>query len=205
MKKSGHVVLEKADVCGVEAMMAVCGDLGMPSGEAFGAPVTGELKGKLATWFSHIFLNGIKKYGEDYLQAAVMAGTMSPAAESPVIGPGCEFGTGCAGMLACGHCAYVWAGEGSGMCVLRSADVLGKKKMVRALSSETGGEDILEITDDVVLLICPEDMSDDIIHGSSMLTGVCDISDDASFDRYLGRMAEGEKAGCIAALLVKER
>ena len=108
-------------------------------------------------------------------------------------------------MLACGHCAYVWAGEGSGMCVLRCADVLGKKKMVRALSSETGGEDILEITDDGVLLICPEDMSDDIIHGSSMLTGICDISDDASFDRYLGRMAEGEKAGCIAALLAKER
>lgn len=210
-KTIGHVVLEKADVGGTCAAMAICGDL--PAGdtpESTGS-VTGELKGSLALFFSKDFVSGISKYGADYLQAAVFGFSVSSAEESPVLGPGSEFGSGCAGILAAGGNAYVYVTEGSGMCIVRTALVFGKKKFVKCLSPEFGGEDILLLDEGTVLIACPEKWADEVLLGEGCsgqfspmsALDVDDISGDDAFDRHLKELAGERFEGCIAALAVK--
>ncbi len=65
------MVLEKADVGGICAAMAICGDLPVSGEKENAGAVTGELKGSLALFFSRDFVGGVSKYGADYLQAAV--------------------------------------------------------------------------------------------------------------------------------------
>ena len=210
-KTTGHVVLEKADVRGICAAMAICGDLSFPEGERKAFAVTGELKGSLALFFSKDFVGGISKYGADYLQAAVFGFSTSPAGKAPIIGPGSEFGTGSAGILAAGENAYVYVTEGSGMCIVRTAKVFGKKKFVKCISGEFGGEDVLALEEGCTLIACPEKWADEVLLTAtgdeldSMMAvlDVMDISDDESFDRHIKELAGEEFDGCICALSVK--
>ena len=211
MKTEGHIVLEKASVNGSDAFFSVCGDL-----DAFRTPDTpspsGRLKGELASCFQSSFLNGIKKYGDDYLQAFVMGYTVAPAGNAPLIGTGCEFGSGCAGIAACGDNAYIYVTEGSGMCIARLTTVFGKKQFVRVLSS-SGGEDIIGIPSGSVIIACPETWTKEYFRenggNGKVLDDVIsvfdpgDIASDEAFDRHM-RELEGEGfKGCAAALMVK--
>jgi hypothetical protein len=210
-KTTGHVVLEKADVRGICAAMAICGDLSFPEGERKAFAVTGELKGSLALFFSKDFVGGISKYGADYLQAAVFGFSTSPAGKAPIIGPGSEFGTGSAGILAAGENAYVYVTEGSGMCIVRTAQVFGKKKFVKCISQEFGGEDVLSPEEGCALIACPEKWADDFLLSASgeelervmAVLDATDISSDESLDRHIGELAGDDFDGCICALLVK--
>ena len=203
MKTSGHVVLEKADVRGIPTALAVCGDLDVISGENT-EPVSGALKGRLASAFARNFVSGVSEYGEDYLQAAVFGLSVSPAGEAPLFGPGAEFGSGCAGILAAGRNAYIYVTEGSGMCILRSAEVFGRRKLIRCLSSEEGGEDVVGLHPGCLLIACPEKWTEE--RSLSELISLFDpedIRDDDAFDRHLGELAEEGFEGCIAALLAR--
>lgn len=203
MKTSGHVVLEKADVRGIPTVLAVCGDLDVISGENT-EPVSGALKGRLASAFARNFVSGVSEYGEDYLQAAVFGLSVSPAGEAPLFGPGAEFGSGCAGILAAGRNAYIYVTEGSGMCILRSAEVFGRRKLIRCLSSEEGGEDAVGLQPGCLLIACPEKWTEE--RSLSELISLFDpedIRDDDAFDRHLGELAEEGFEGCIAALLAR--
>lgn len=203
MKTRGHVVLEKADVRGIPTALAVCGDLDVISGENT-EPVSGALKGRLASVFTRNFVSGVSEYGEDYLQAAVFGLSVSPAGEAPLFGPGAEFGSGCAGILAAGRNAYIYVTEGSGMCILRSAEVFGRRKLIRCLSSEEGGEDVVGLQPGCLLIACPEKWTEE--RSLSELISLFDpedIRDDDAFDRHLGELAEEGFEGCIAALLAR--
>ena len=203
MKTSGHVVLEKADVRGIPTALAVCGDLDVISGENT-EPVSGALKGRLASAFARNFVSGVSEYGEDYLQAAVFGLSVSPAGEAPLFGPGAEFGSGCAGILAAGRNAYIYVTEGSGMCILRSAEVFGRRKLIRCLSSEEGGEDVVGLQPGCLLIACSEKWTEE--RSLSELISLFDpedIRDDDAFDRHLGELAEEGFEGCIAALLAR--
>ena len=210
-KTTGHVVLEKADVRGICAAMAICGDLSFPEGEKNDSAVTGELKGSLALFFSKDFVGGVSKYGADYLQAAVFGFSTSPAGTAPVIGPGSEFGTGSAGILAAGENAYVYVTEGSGMCIVRTAQVFGKKKFVKCISQEFGGEDVLSLEEGCALIACPEKWADEVLLAATgdeldsimAVLDATDISSDESLDRHIGELAGDDFDGCICALLVK--
>ena len=210
-KTCGHVVLEKAAVGDICAAMAICGDLPLPDKGEAAAAVTGELKGSLALFFSKDFVGGISKYGADYLQAAVFGFSVSPAGQAPVIGPGSEFGSGSAGILAAGENAYVYASEGSGMCIVRTAEVFGKKKFVKCISQEFGGEDVIVLFSGTVILACPEKWADEVLLNASnekteeylSVLDAADIADDDSFDRHIRETAGEEFAGCITALAVK--
>ena len=203
MKTSGHVVLEKADVRGIPTALAVCGDLDVISGENT-EPVSGALKGRLASAFAQNFVSGVSEYGEDYLQAAVFGLSVSPAGEAPLFGPGAEFGSGCAGILAAGRNAYIYVTEGSGMCILRSAEVFGRRKLIRCLSSEEGGEDVVGLQPGCLLIACSEKWTEE--RSLSELISLFDpedIRDDDAFDRHLGELEEEGFEGCIAALLAR--
>lgn len=213
-KQSGHVVLEKAVIKGIPAAMAVCGDLPYICLEEGIKPVTGESKGALAGFFLRDFTCGISDYGADYLQAAVFGFSTSPAGFSPVLGPGSEFGSGAAGILASGENAYVYVTEGSGMCIVRIADVFGKKRFVKCLSPEFGGEDVISLSAGSVLIACPEKWADEVLLQGENSTGraqedlltvfnVNDISGDESLDRRIGEIAGEGFEGCIVALAVK--
>ena len=203
MKNSEHVDLEKADVRGIPTALAVCGDLDTESGEKT-EPVSGALKGRLASAFAQNFVSGVSEYGEDYLQAAVFGLSVSPAGEAPLFGPGAEFGSGCAGILAAGRNAYIYVTEGSGMCILRSAEVFGRRKLIRCISSEEGGEDVVGLQPGCLLIACPEKWTEE--RSLSELISLFDpedIRDDDAFDRHLGELAEEGFEGCIAALLAR--
>jgi hypothetical protein len=203
MKTCGHVVLEKADVRGIPTALAVCGDLDTGSGEKT-EPVSGALKGRLASAFAQNFVSGVSEYGEDYLQAAVFGLSVSPAGEAPLFGPGAEFGSGCAGILAAGRSAYIYVTEGSGMCILRYAEVFGKRKLIRCLSSEEGGEDVVGLQTGSLLIACPEKWTEEQSLSEMMsLFNPEDIRDDDAFDRHLRELAEEGFEGCITALLVR--
>ena len=200
------MVLEKAVIKGIPAAMAVCGDLPYIPCEEGVKPVTGESKGALAGFFLREFTDGVKEYGADYLQAAVFAFTTSPAGKETVIGPGSEFGSGSAGILAAGEHAYVYACEGSGMCIVRSAYVFGKKKFVKCISQEYGGEDVLGLDEGSVIIACPEKWADEILLNSPEYIEALDASDipnDESLDRHLKEIAGDDFDGCLAALLIK--
>ena len=208
MKTCGHVVLEKAEVRGIPAAFAVCGDLRGPEPGESAIPVTGALKGRLALFFSQDFVSGVSGYGEDYLQAAVFGASFLPAGETPLLGPGAGFGTGCAGILAAGSSAYIYVTEGSGMCIVRSAEVFGKRKLIRCLSPEEGGEDVVELTPGQLLMACPEEWTKGAESGKSLsdmaeLFDPDDIRDDDAFDRRMNELAGEGFVGCAAALLAK--
>lgn len=208
MKTDGHVVLEKAEVYGIPAALAVCGDLSASVSGDVTEPVTGALKGRLASYFAQDFVSGVSRYGEDYLQAAVFGASLSPAGGTPLLGPGSEFGTGCAGILAAGKSAYIYVSEGSGMCIVRSADVFGRRRLIRCLSSENGGEDVTELAPGQLLMACPEAWMDDNtpdrrISGMIGLFDPDDIRDDEAFDRRLNELAGEGFEGCAAALIMR--
>ncbi len=203
-KTTGHVVLEKAKVGDISAAMAICGDLpGIDAGEA--KVVTGELKGSLALFFSKDFVGGISGYGADYLQAAVFGFSTSPAGKAPLLGPGSEFGTGSAGILAAGDNAYVYVTEGSGMCIVRSAEVFGKKKFVKCLSQEFGGEDLISLSEGCVIICCVEKWADDVLFSADVVAALdaSDIPGDDSLDRHLKEIAGDAFEGCMSVLMVK--
>ncbi len=205
------MVLEKADVGGICAAMAICGDLPVSDGKENAGLVTGELKGSLALFFSKDFVGGISKYGADYLQAAVFGFSTSPAGRVPLLGPGSEFGSGSAGILAAGENAYVYVTEGSGMCIVRTAEVFGKKKFVKCLSQEFGGEDVIDLFSGTVIMACPEKWADEVLlnasedetKGMMAVLDASDIADDDSFDRHIKELAGEIFSGCIGALAVK--
>ncbi len=203
MKTCGHVVLEKARAGETDAALLVCGDLPEAAGPE-STPVTGEFKGKIATAFAGDFISGVSGYGEDYLQAAVMGYSMVPTGETPLFGPAAEFGSGCAGILSAGSNAYVYVTEGSGMCIVRMADIFGKKKLVRCLSSE-GGEDVIGLSEGSVLIACPERWMEGgpSLNDMISLFDPSDIKDDDAFDRHLSELAGEGFTGCAAALMVK--
>jgi len=203
MKTCGHVVVEKAVVKGINASLLVCGDVS-PQGNA---AVTGRLKGGLASFFQKNFVKGIYEYGEDFLQAAVFNYSMSPAGKAPLIGPGSEFGSGCSGILAAGKYAYVYVNEGSGMCIVRLADVFGKRKFVRVLSSSSGGEEIMDLYEGALIMAIPEswmDGSQRVLDDYKGLFDPAGISSDKNFDRHLYELANEGFKGCAAALLVRQ-
>lgn len=210
-KTTGHVVLEKADAGGICAAMAICGDLPVSGEKENAGLVTGELKGSLALFFTGDFVGGISKYGADFLQAAVFGFSTSPAGKAPMLGPGSEFGSGSAGILAAGENAYVYVTEGSGMCIVRTAEVFGKKKFVKCLSQEFGGEDVIVLFSETVILACPEKWADEVLLNASgkeaesimSVLDTSDIADDDSFDRHLREIAGEDFSGCIGALAVK--
>ena len=191
--------------------MAICGDLSFPEEERKVFAVTGELKGSLALFFSKDFVGGISRYGADFLQAAVLGYSTSPAGKAPVIGPGSEFGSGCAGILAAGENAYVYVTEGSGMCIVRTARVFGKKKFVKCISQEFGGEDVLSLEEGCALIACPEKWADEALLKASgddlesmmAVLDASDISSDESLDRHIGELAGDDFDGCICVLLAK--
>ena len=213
MKTCGHVVLEKAEVNGIHMALAVCGDLDYIPLPDEAEPVTGALKGRIAAAFQNDFTGGVSRYGEDYLQAAVLGYSMSPAGETPLFGPGAGFGRGCAGILAAGSNAYVYVTEGSGMCIVRITDVFGKKKAVRCISSEEGGEDILGLEKGAVLIACPECWTFEYLeenkeNGKSLEDFVClfdpdDVERDEALDRRMAELAGEGFDGCAAALIVR--
>ena len=227
-KTNGHVVLEKADVKGINIALAVCGDLD-PAEDDDSLRVIGRTKGALASFFQNEFTAGIMKYGEDYLSAASFAYSIAPAAETPIIGPGCSFGKGCAGILAAGSKAYIWVTKRSGMCIVRLARVFGKSRFVRCISSYEGGEDVLELVPGSVIIACPECWTAEseaentgrmgrCINASSPAENIAvsvlsdehiplfdpdEIASDEVFDRRLSELKGEGFEGCIAALLVK--
>ncbi len=208
-KTDGHVVLEKAVVKGINASLLVAGDLSA-SGEDPHAHVTGELKGIIANGFQKDFLDGVREYGVDYLQAYTFGATLSPVSESPLLGPGCEFGTGSAGILACEGNAYVWTSEASGMCIVRIFSLFGKNRISKCVSSEVGGDDVIKLSAGDVLIACPEFWTDNILYSvsesedsfrilSELVSGG-QIGGDGMFDRVLRELAGDGFKGCIAAL-----
>ena len=204
-------MLENADVGGICAAMAICGDLPVSGEKENAGLVTGELKGSLALFFSKDFVGGISRYGADFLQAAVFGFSTSPTGKAPVIGPGSEFGSGCAGILAAGENAYVYVTEGSGMCIVRIASVFGKKKFVKCISQEYGGEDLLSLEEGCALIACPEKWADEALLKASgddlesmmAVLDASDISSDESLDRHIGELAGDDFDGCICVLLAK--
>lgn len=213
MKTEGHVVLEKAVVKGISTCMAVCGDIkahGPESDDVRSPGVSGKDKGVLASFFQNEFVSGISKYGEDYLSASAFGYSLSPAGKSPLIGPGAEFGTGCAGILAAGASAYVYVTEGSGMCIVRLATVFGKKKFVRVISSDEGGEDVIDLANGSVLIACPESWIGEQLAEKSRINDIIylfdpdDIISDDAFDKRLNELIGEGFTGCMAALAYKE-
>ena len=204
MKTCGHVVLEKAEVNGIHTALAVCGDLPDRASRDVTEPVTGALKGRLASYFAQDFVSGVSGYGEDFLQAAVFGTSFLPAGETPLLGPGSGFGTGCAGMLAAGKNAYIYVTEGSGMCIVRSAEVFGRRRLIRCLSPEEGGEDVVELAPGQLLVACPEEWMERPGKSlSDMISVFDDIRDDGAFDRHMNELAGEGFDGCAAALLVR--
>ena len=208
-KTAGHVVLEKAVVKGINASLLVAGDIPVPGADP-SAIVSGEVKGRIAAGFQRDFVNGIMEYGEDYLQAYVFGSTLAPVSESSVLGPGSEFGTGSAGILACGENAYVWTSEGSGMCIVRIFSLFGKSRVSKSLSSEVGGDDVIKLSPGDVLMACPENWTEDLLYCLSddkdmfrilwELVKNGEIPDDKTMDRVLREIAGDSFNGCLAAL-----
>jgi hypothetical protein len=94
------------------------------------------------------------------------------------------------------------------MCIVRTANVFGKRKFVKCISSEFGGEDVTALDTGTVLIACPEKWADEVLLGGDMESvtealDVTDISGDDSFDRHLKELAGEGFEGCIAAVAVK--
>lgn len=212
VKTGGHIVLEKAVVKGNNVFYTVCGDLDEMK-DAAGLPVmNGRSKGVLASGFHHEMIGAISKKGADCI-FSMSEKTFYNSEGQPLAGAEMNFGSGCAGILAAGEGAYVWTQEGSGMCVIRIAEVLGKSRIIKCLSSDVGGDTTVSIMPGTILAVCPEDWADAQLlperkndNAFATLLSVFssgEIRDDAFFDRVLGEIADEDFKGCMAALAVK--
>ena len=212
VKTCGHIVLEKAAVKGNNVFYTAAGDLDEMK-DAEGRPVvSGRSVGELASGFHHEIVEEVSKKGADCvfsLPGKLFAGS---AGKAPA-GPDMSFGSGCAGILACGENAYVWTSEGSGMCIIRISEVLGKSRVIKCLSSEIGGDSVVSVSDNSFLIACPESWADEQLlperktdNAFTSLISVLasgDLRDDEFFDRVLGELTDGSFKGSIAALAVK--
>lgn len=211
-KNCGHIVLEKAALKGNNVLYTVCGDLDEMADDAGMPLLGGRSKGELASGFQQKILSGISKYGEDHIFSLTKK-TFYGSDGNAIAGPDMKFGSGCAGIVAAGSNAYVWVTEKSGMCVIRIAEVFGKAGAVKSLSSEIGGDALIGLTSESVLIICPEDWADmqmrpDRKKDNAFLTlmnvfKAGEIRDDAFFDKVLGEITDEAFKGCMAALAVK--
>ena len=212
VKTGGHIVLEKAAVKGNNVFYTACGDLEEMKDEAGKPVMNGRSKGELASGFHHEIMGAISKHGTDCI-FSVSEKTFYNSEGKPLTGPGMDFGSGCAGILAAGENAYVWTGEGSGMCVIRITEVLGKSRVIKSLSSEIGGDTTVGLAPGSILMVCPEDWADSQLlpekkTDNAFLSLISvfsagDIRDDAFFDRVLGELTDDDFKGCMAALAVK--
>ncbi|MBO4610196.1 MAG: hypothetical protein J5696_10055 [Lachnospiraceae bacterium] len=212
IKKCGHIVLEKAGVKGNNVFYTVCGDLDEMTDEGNVPFINGRTRGKLASGFQREIIGGISRYGEDHLFTL----SEKPASDddgNPLTGPEMNFGSGCAGIFAVSENAYVWTQEGSGMCVIRISEVLGKSRVIKCLSSEIGGDTTVALAPGSILAVCPEEWADEQLlpekkTDNAFLSLISvfsagDIRDDAFFDRVLGELTDDDFKGCMAALAVK--
>ena len=212
VKNCGHIVLEKAAVKGNNVFYTVCGDLDEAKDASGMDMLDGRSKGELVSGFQRVILDGISKYGEDHI-FSLSEKTFYDCDGKVLAGPDMSFGSGCAGMLAAGNNAYVWASEGSGMCIIRISEVLGACRVIKSISSEIGGETQIALSPGSVLIACPEEWADiqllpekkkDNAFLSLMsVFRAGEIRDDAFFDKVLGEIADEEFKGCMAALAVK--
>ena len=212
VKCGGHIVLEKAAVKGNNVFYTACGDLEEMK-DAAGMPVmNGRSKGELASGFHHVIMDAISRHGEDCIFSLPGKTFYNPDGRA-IAGPEMSFGSGCAGILACGENAYVWTSEGSGMCIIRISEVLGKSRVIKCLSSEIGGDSVVSVSDNSFLIACPESWADEQLlperktdNAFTSLISVLasgDLRDDAFFDRVLGELTDGSFKGSVAALAVK--
>ncbi len=212
VKNGGHIVLEKAAVKGNNVFYTAAGDL-EEMNEPAGMPVmNGRSKGELASGFHHVIMDEISRAGADCIFSLPGKTFYTPDGRA-LTGPEMSFGSGCAGILACGENSYVWTSEGSGMCIIRISEILGKSRVIKCLSSETGGDAVVSVSDNSFLIACPESWADVQLlpekkkdNAFTSLISVLssgDIRDDAFFDRVLGEVADGSFKGCMAALAVQ--
>ena len=212
VKTGGHIVLEKAAVKGNNVFYTACGDLDEMK-DASGVPVmSGRSKGELASGFHNEIMGMISKQGEDCI-FSLPEKTFYNSGGRVLAGPDMDFGSGCAGILAVGESAYVWTQEDSGMCVIRIAEVLGKSRIIKCLSSDVGGDTTVSVAPGSILAVCPEDWADKQLlperkKDNAFVTLLSvfssgEIRDDAFFDRVLGELTDDEFKGCMAALAVK--
>lgn len=213
VKTCGHIVLEKAAVKGNNVFYTAAGDLDEMK-DAEGRPVvSGRSVGELASGFHHEIMEEVSKKGADCvfsLPGKLFAGSAGivPA------GPDMSFGSGCAGILAVSGNSYVWTQEGSGMCVIRITEVLGKSRIIKCLSSEIGGDTTVGLAPGSILAVCPEDWADAQLLPErkednafvSLLSVFSsgDIRDDAFFDRVLAELTDDTFKGCMAVLAVRK-
>lgn len=213
VKTCGHIVLEKAAVKGNNVFYTAAGDLDEMK-DAEGRPVvSGRSVGELASGFHHEIVEEVSKKGADCvfsLPGKLFAGSAGiiPA------GPDMSFGSGCAGILAVSGNSYVWTQEGSGMCVIRITEVLGKSRIIKCLSSEIGGDTTVGLAPGSILAVCPEDWADAQLLPErkednafvSLLSVFSsgDIRDDAFFDRVLAELTDDTFKGCMAVLAVRK-
>lgn len=213
VKTCGHIVLEKAAVKGNNVFYTAAGDLDEMK-DAEGRPVvSGRSVGELASGFHHEIVEEVSKKGADCvfsLPGKLFAGS---AGKAPA-GPDMSFGSGCAGILAVSGNSYVWTQEGSGMCVIRITEVLGKSRIIKCLSSEIGGDTTVGLAPGSILAVCPEDWADAQLLPErkednafvSLLSVFSsgDIRDDAFFDRVLAELTDDTFKGCMAVLAVRK-
>jgi len=213
VKTCGHIVLEKAAVKGNNVFYTAAGDLDEMK-DAEGRPVvSGRSVGELASGFHHEIVEEVSKKGADCvfsLPGKLFAGS---AGKAPA-GPDMSFGSGCAGILAVSGNSYVWTQEGSGMCVIRITEVLGKSRIIKCLSSEIGGDTTVGLAPGSILVVCPEDWADAQLLPErkednafvSLLSVFSsgDIRDDAFFDRVLAELTDDTFKGCMAVLAVRK-
>ena len=213
VKTCGHIVLEKAAVKGNNVFYTAAGDLDEMK-DAEGRPVvSGRSVGELASGFHHEIVEEVSKKGSDCvfsLPGKLFAGS---AGIVPT-GPDMSFGSGCAGILAVSGNSYVWTQEGSGMCVIRITEVLGKSRIIKCLSSEIGGDTTVGLAPGSILAVCPEDWADAQLLPErkednafvSLLSVFSsgDIRDDAFFDRVLAELTDDTFKGCMAVLAVRK-
>ena len=213
VKTCGHIVLEKAAVKGINVFYTAAGDLDEMK-DAEGRPVvSGRSVGELASGFHHEIVEEVSKKGADCvfsLPGKLFAGS----ARIVPAGPYMSFGSGCAGILAVSGNSYVWTQEGSGMCVIRITEVLGKSRIIKCLSSEIGGDTTVGLAPGSILAVCPEDWADAQLLPErkednafvSLLSVFSsgDIRDDAFFDRVLAELTDDTFKGCMAVLAVRK-
>lgn len=213
VKTCGHIVLEKAAVKGNNVFYTAAGDLDEMK-DAEGRPVvSGRSVGELASGFHHEIMEEVSKKGADCvfsLPGKLFAGSAGIVSA----GPDMSFGSGCAGILAVSGNSYVWTQEGSGMCVIRITEVLGKSRIIKCLSSEIGGDTTVGLAPGSILAVCPEDWADAQLLPErkednafvSLLSVFSsgDIRDDAFFDRVLAELTDDTFKGCMAVLAVRK-
>ncbi|MBP5471489.1 MAG: hypothetical protein J6Y12_02340 [Lachnospiraceae bacterium] len=212
VKTSGHIVLEKAAVKENNVFYTAAGDLEEMKDDEGRPAVSGRSVGELASGFHHEIMEEVSKKGGDCI-FSLPGKTFYNSERKVLLGPDMSFGSGCAGILAVSGNSYVWTQEGSGMCVIRITEVLGKSRIIKCLSSEIGGDTTVGLAPGSVLAVCPEDWADKQLLPErkednafvSLLSVFSsgDIRDDAFFDRVLAELTDDTFKGCMAVLAVR--